>query len=158
MTDPARRAARRLLAIMLAADAAASGGCVAYEVVATPVRLAGDAVVVTGKTAGAAVKVTGKMAVSAINAAGRVGSGGVDAASRLTTVGMVTFVDVSTGAVTRVPWRTGATLASAGADARVQLARRAIDIVRSGAVVFTSKQPVTSDARVLSGDVVRIRG
>jgi hypothetical protein len=148
-----------LLAIVLAADAAASGGCVAYQVVSTPVKLAGEAVVVTGETAGAAVKATGKVAVSAFNAAGRVGSGGIDAAARLTETGMVTFVDVSTGTVTRVPWREGATLASAGADARVHLMRRAIDIVRAGAVVYSAKHAIgATDAPVVSGDVVRISG
>jgi hypothetical protein len=158
VTEPTKAAARRLLAIVLAADAATAGGCVAYEVVSAPVKLAGDAVVVTGETAGAAVKATGKVAVSAFNAAGRVGSNGIDAAARLTEAGMVTFVDVSTGTITRVPWRAGATLASSGATARVQLARRAIDIVRAGAVVYSSKRTVVADARVLSGDVVRIGG
>lgn len=147
-----------MLALLLAADAAATGGCLAYEVVAVPVRVATDAVVVTGETAGAAVKATGKITVSALNAAGRVGSTSIDSAAKLTETGMVTFVDVGTGTVTRVPWREGATLASAGADARVQLAHRAIDVVRAGAVVYSAKKLAGAGAPLASGDVVRVRG
>ena len=158
MNEASQRAARRLLALVLAADAAASGGCTVYKVVSAPVKVAATAVVVTGETAGAAVKATGKVAVSAINAAGRVGSGGLDAASQLTQTGMVTFVDVANGSVTRVPWREGATLASAGADARLQLALRSVDIVRAGAVVYSNRRLAGAGASVASGDVLRIRG
>lgn len=134
------------------------GGCLAYEVVSVPVKVGGTAVVVAGETAGAAVKATGKIAVSTINAAGRVGSGGIDSASRLAQVGMVTFVDASTGTIVRVPWRQGYTIASAGAEARVQLARHAIDVVRAGAVVFSARRLAGEGTSVASGDVIRIRG
>ena len=158
MTRRTEAAARRLLGVVLAAAAGANGGCVAYEVVATPVKVAADAVVVTGKTASAAVKATGRVAVSAFDAAGRVGSGGIDSVSKLATTGMVTFVDVGSGAVVRVPWRTGATLVSAGADARVRLAERAIDVVRRGAIVYSARRFDGRAAVVAGGDVVRIRG
>lgn len=150
--------ARRLIAIVAAAAALPGGGCLAYHVVATPVKLAADAVVVTGETAGAVVKATGKVTVSAINAVGGVGSGGIDAAAQLTEAGMITFVDVGAGTVTRVPWREGATLASAGAEAKLELARRTIDIVRAGSVVFSSSRVAAAGAPLASGDVVRIRG
>lgn len=129
-----------------------------YRVVAAPVKVAATTVVVTGEAAGAAVKATGKVAVSAINAAGRVGSTGIDAASQLTQTGMVTFVDVATGTVVRVPWREGITLAGAGADARLELARRGFDIVRRGAVVYSAKKLAGEGAELASGDVVRLRG
>lgn len=157
MTEPSRNAARRILALLLAADAAATSGCLVYTVVSTPVKLAADAVVVTGETAGAAVKMTGKVAKSAINAAGNVGSGGIDSASRLTQAGMVTFVDASTGTIVRVPWREGATLATAGADARLALASRAVDVIRAGAVVYSAKRASAVRAELAPGDVVRIR-
>lgn len=150
--------ARRLLAIVTAAAALPSGGCLAYHVVAAPVKVAADAVVITGETASAAVKTTGKVTVSAINAVGRIGSGGIDAAAQLTETGMITFVDVGTGTVTRVPWRQGATLASAGADAKLELVRRSIDVIRAGAVVYSGKQLAGSGAPLVSGDVVRVRG
>ena len=134
------------------------GGCLAYEVVATPVKLAATTVVVTGKTAGAAVTATGKVATSAFDAAGRVGSGGIDAASRLATDGMVTFVDVGSGAIVRVPWREGFTLASASTEARLDLLSRAVDVVRAGSVVFTAKRLVDQGAALAAGDVVRVRG
>jgi hypothetical protein len=134
------------------------GGCLAYKVVTTPVKLAATTVVVTGETAGAAVAATGKVAVSAFDAAGRMGSGGIDSASRLATSGMVTFMDVGTGTVVRVPWREGFTVASAGAEARVQLLSRAVDVVRSGAVIFSAKRLADGGAALAAGDVVRVRG
>ena len=158
MSEREKLVARRLLGLVLAAQAAASGGCLAYKVVTTPVKVAAEAVVVTGETAGAAVKATGKVAVSAINATGRLGSDSIDAASRLTATGMVTFVDVGSGVVVRVPWRQGATLASASADARLQLARRAIDVVRAGNVVYSAAKLAAEGPPLASGDVVRVRG
>lgn len=131
-------------------------GCLAYKVVSTPVKLAATTVIVAGETAGAVVTTTGKLAVSGVNALGNVGSGGIDAAAKLAQTGMVTFVDVSTGAVVRVPWREGMTLAGAGTAARVELARRAVDIVRAGKVIYSATRPGGEGAAVASGDVVRI--
>jgi hypothetical protein len=158
VTERSKLAVRRILTLLLAADAASTGGCLAYQVVAAPVKVAAGAVVVTGETAGAAVKATGKVAVSAINAAGRVGSGSIDAAAKLSTAGMVTFVDVGTGTITRVPWRYGATLVSAGADARIQLARRAFQVIRAGTVVYATSHLSGEGTAIASGDVVRIHG
>ena len=121
-------------------------------------KLAAGAVIVTGETAGAAVSTTGRVAVSTINAVGRVGSSGIDSASRLAETGMVTFVDVSTGTIVRVPWREGATLASAGADARLKLALKTVDVVRAGHVVFSAPKLSSASLPVASGDVVRVRG
>lgn len=147
---------RRIIAIAL--PGLLAGGCTVYHAVATPVKVAATAVVVTGETAGAAMKATGKVAVSAFNAVGDVGGGGIDAASQLTRTGMVTFVDVGTGTVVRVPWREGITLASAGADARLELARRGIDVVRQGAVVYSASKVAESGPPLASGDVVRVKG
>jgi hypothetical protein len=137
---------------------AALTGCLAYKVVSTPVKVAATTVVVTGEAAGAAVTATGKIAISAIDAAGRVGSGGIDAASRLAETGMVTFVDVGQGTIVRVPWKQGFTVATAGAEARLELARRAIDVVRAGSVVYSASRLAGEGAQLASGDVVRVRG
>lgn len=134
------------------------GGCMAYHAVTTPVKVAATAVVVAGESAGVAVKTTGKVARSAIDAAGRLGGGGVDAAARLAEVGMVTFVDVASGTVVRVPWQRGFTVGSAGAQARLDLAARAIDVVRSGAVIYSARRLAGDGAELAAGDVVRIRG
>lgn len=152
------RSASGAIALVLVLAVADTGGCLAYKVVSVPVKVAATTVVVTGETAGAAVKATGKIAVSAFDAAGRVGSGGIDAASRLAETGMVTFVDVGQGTVVRVPWRQGFTLASASAEARLQLARRAIDVVRSGSVVYSAAHLADEATELASGDVVRVRG
>jgi hypothetical protein len=138
--------------------AGALTGCLAYKVVSTPVKVAATTVVVTGEAAGAAVTATGKIAISAIDAAGRVGSGGIDAASRLAETGMVTFVDVGQGTIVRVPWKQGFTVATAGAEARLELARRAIDVVRAGSVVYSASRLAGEGAQLASGDVVRVRG
>lgn len=157
MNEASRAAAQRMLALAAAAAAASQAGCVAYTIVSAPVKVAADAVVVTGETASAAVKATGRVTVSVVNAAGRLGSDGVDASARLTEAGMITFVDAGTGAIIRVPWREGATLATAGADARLQLARRSIQVLRAGSVVLSSIHPVGA-TRLAAGDVIRIGG
>jgi hypothetical protein len=98
-------------------------GCLAYKVVSMPVKLAATTVVVAGETAGAVVTTTGKLAGSGVNAIGNIGSGGIDSAAKLAQAGMVTFVDASSGAVVRVPWRDGMTLAAAGGAARIRWPR-----------------------------------
>ena len=84
------------------------------------------------------------------------GSSGIDAAAKLAQAGMVTFVDGSTNAVVRVPWSTGMTLAGAGGAARIDLARRAVEVVRAGKVVYAASRPLGEGAALASGDVVRI--
>ncbi|HUR58486.1 MAG TPA: hypothetical protein VM029_12290 [Opitutaceae bacterium] len=132
-----------------------SGGCLAYKVVSAPVKLAATTVVVAGETAGAVVSSTGKLAVSAVNATGNVGSGGIDAASRLAQTGMVTFVDVASGSVVRIPWQEGLTLAGAGNAAKLDFARRAINVLRAGKVVYSASKLSGDGAALASGDVVR---
>lgn len=139
---------------------ASGAGCLAYKAVTAPVKLAATTVVVAGEAAGAVVTTTGKVATSAVRAVGSVGSDGIDSAARLAQAGMVTFVDAASGAVVRVPWREGLTLASAGDAARLATARRAIDVVRAGRVIYSAtKNSEVSAAEVLApGDVVRLGG
>lgn len=135
---------------------AVSSGCLAYKVVTAPVKLAATTAIVAGETAGAVVSTTGKVAKSAINAGGNLGSGGIDAASRLAQAGMVTLVDASTGAVVRVPWGQGLTIAGAGSAAKVDVARRAINVVRAGKVIYAAAQLRGDGVPVAAGDVVRL--
>ena len=131
-------------------------GCLAYKVLTTPVKLVATTAVVAGETATAVVTTTGKLAVSAVRATGNVGSSGIDAASKLAQTGMVTFVDPSSASVVRIPWQEGLTLAGAGTAARIDLARRAIDIVRAGKVIYSATRPVGEGAPLASGDVIRV--
>ncbi len=160
MTRLALRRARRVCLVALALGGAAalfaSSGCLAYQVVSAPVKVAGSAVVVAGETATAVVTTTGKIAVSAVRAAGRAGSAGIDAAGRLAQAGMVTFADTATGTIVRVPWSQGLTLASASHAANLSLASRAVDVVRAGKVVYAATQPSGDGALLASGDVVRL--
>jgi hypothetical protein len=132
------------------------GGCLAYQVVSAPVKVAGTAVVVAGETATAVVTTTGKIAVSAVRAAGKAGSSGIDAAGRLAEAGMVTFADTATGTVVRVPWSQGLTLAQASRAANLSLAQHAVDVVRAGKVVYAASRPTGEGAVLASGDVVRV--
>jgi hypothetical protein len=153
----------RPLALRLAAGAVASlavtsfSGCLAYHAVAAPVKLAATGVVVAGETAGAVVTSTGKIAVSTVRAVGNVGSTGIDSAAKLAEVGMVTFVDTASGTVVRVPWQDGITLLGAGDAAKVSLARRAIDVVRAGKLVYSASHLNGAGATLASGDVVRLK-
>jgi hypothetical protein len=153
-----RRLVRLGCAALAAAGASTLGGCLIYHAVAAPVKLAATGVVVVGETAGAVVTTTGKVATSTVRAVGNVGSGGIDAAARLTEVGMITFVDAATGTVVRVPWQQGLTLASAGDAAKISMARRAIDVVRAGKVIFSASRVNGNGATLASGDVVRLGG
>lgn len=133
------------------------GGCLAYRVVSTPVKLAGTAVVVAGETAGAVVTTTGKVATSTVRAVGNVGSDGIDSAARLAQAGMVTFVDAASGTVVRVPWQHGLTVAQAGEAARIDTAQRALDVVRAGRVIYSAARGArTSAPGIAAGDVVRL--
>lgn len=147
----------RAALLLVAVAGLGCGGCVVYHAVATPVKLAATGVVVAGETAGAVVTTTGKVAVSTVKAVGTVGSGGIDAAAKLTEVGMVTFVDAASGTVVRVPWQQGLTLASAGDVAKISMARRTVDVVRAGKVIYSASRGNGAGAELASGDVVRLR-
>jgi hypothetical protein len=132
------------------------GGCIATKVVTAPVKLVATTVVVVGETAGTVVKTTGKVAASAVRATGSVADGGISAAAKLARVGMVTFVDVATGSVVRVPWRQGLTLAGGAQAAQVQVAARAIQVIRAGQLAYAAKNANTGPLPLAAGDVVRV--
>ena len=150
------------------------------KVATTPVGLAGEvvkqtgkvatkSVVVGGKVAGSAVVGAGRVAVSGTGASTRVAAASVDAAGNLSAAsiralgqmsaaGMVTFVDVSTGTVTRVPWRSGLNVYGSGVLAKVNVAERALALVRGGQLVYqTAKALAAARAlQVQAGDVIRL--
>ncbi len=126
------------------------------KVVTVPVKLATTTVVVVGETAGTVVKTTGKVAASAVRATGAVADGGVSAAAKLARAGMVTFADVATGSVVRVPWREGLTLAGGAQAARVQVAARAVQVIRAGQLAYAARNAGTGPLPLAAGDVVRI--
>lgn len=132
------------------------GGCIVAKAVFAPVKLAATTVVVAGETAGTVVTTTGKVAVSAVKATGSLGSTGIDSAAKLGQAGMVTFVDSATGAVTRVPWQEGMTLAAGGDAAKLQVAQRALDVVRAGKLVYSASQTPAAQLPLQSGDVIRL--
>lgn len=132
-----------------------SGGCLMTKVVTAPVKLAATTVVVVGETAGAVVKTTGKVAVGAVRATGTVADGGITVAAKLARAGMVTFVDVATGAVTRVPWHQGLTLAGGAQAAQVRVAAQAVQVIRAGRLAYSLAQ-AKGPLPLASGDVVRV--
>jgi hypothetical protein len=134
-------------------------GCLLVHAVTTPVDLAATTVVAAGKTAGAVVSTTGKVAAATVNAGGSVltaAADGVDSAARLARTGTVTFVDAASGAVTRVPWQPGLTLAGAGAQAKIQAYEHAVAIVRAGRLVYSVSQKPDTSVALADGDVVRL--
>lgn len=133
-------------------------GCLMTKVVTAPVKLAATTIVVVGETAGTVVKTTGKVAASAVRAAGAVTDGGISAAAKLARAGMVTFVDGATGAVVRVPWSQGLTLAGGAQAARVRVAARAIQVIRAGQLAYAARNAIAGPVPLASGDVVRIGG
>lgn len=146
-------------AALLAALSALAGGCIVVHAVATPVSLAATTVVVAGKTAGAVVTTTGKVASAAVNAGGSVATtamDGVDSTAKLARTGMVTFVDASNGAIVRVPWQQGMTLAGASDLAKVRALEQSVAIVRSGLVVYAATKTPDATVPVAAGDVVRL--
>lgn len=149
-----RRANRLLLALTCAAAGLAAGGCVMGRAVAAPVKLAAKTVVGAGETTGAVVSSGGKIIGSGARALGAAGGAGLDAAAKLAREDMVTFVNASDGRVSRVAWREGMRLGAAAATGRVELAGRALEIIRDGRVVLAAKH--AADAIVAAGDVVRL--
>lgn len=94
-----------------------------------------------------------------VKVAGSVAGGAVKLAAGLARAGVVTFVDVANqDQVSRVPWRQGMTVASAGAAAKVRLAQREVRVVREGRVVYATANEAGSaaDATVAAGDVVQV--
>ena len=133
-------------------------GCVAFKAIGTTGELVATTVIVAGKTATTAVKTSGKVASSVIRGGGAVTATSIDSLSALAQVGMVTFVDVATGVIVRVPWEEGMTIYGGGAAAKVQVAQRAVSLVRGGRLAYSAAKLSRGNLRLSSGDVVRLAG
>lgn len=154
-----RRISHFITTGMAAALPALLGGCLVYQVVKVPVKVAATTVEVAGDAAGAVVVTTGKVAVKTVRATGSVAETGfdsIDATARLARTGMVTFADAANGAVVRVPWREGLTLAEAGQAARVRVAARTVAILREGKMVAAASAGAGGGYALRPGDVVRL--
>lgn len=133
-------------------------GCVAVKAVGEAGKLVGTTVIVATKTATTAVKTSGKVASSAIKGSGAVTTTSIESLAALAQVGMVTFVDVATGTIVRVPWQEGMTIYGGGAAAKVQVAQRAVSLVRGGRLAYASARLSSGNLRLNSGDVVQLAG
>ena len=132
-----------------------SSGCLATKLVTAPLNLAGAAVGVAGDTASAVVKTSGKVILGAVRATGSIADGGIAAAAKLARAGMVTFVDAANGTLVRVAWAQGMDLLGGAQVAKVQVAARAIQVIRAGKLVQHGAQPKVS-LPLEAGDVVRL--
>lgn len=135
------------IAVISVVACAGLGGCIVYDVATAPVRVA----------VGAA-SVAGGVAVGTAKVAGSVAGGAIKLAASLARAGAVTFYDVATNDVRRVPWRQGLTLAGASDEAKVRLGQRAVDIVREGKVIYSAANggDKNANALVAAGDVVQV--
>lgn len=150
---------RRVLPVLsLVILLAGQGGCLAYKAVKTTGELAATTVIVAGKTATTAVKATGRVASSAFSSGGALTATSIESLAKLAQAGMVTFVDVATGTIVRVPWEEGMTLYAGGAAAQVHVAERAVDLVRDGRLVYQTARKVRGNPLLEAGDVVRLAG
>lgn len=145
-------------ALFVALLLAGQSGCLAYKAVKTTGELAATTVIVAGKTATTAVKATGRVANSALTSSGSLTATSIEALAKLAQAGMVTFVDVATGAIVRVPWEAGMTLYDGGAAAQVAVAGRAVDLVREGKLVYQAAKKFRGNPALEAGDVVRLAG
>jgi hypothetical protein len=132
---------------ILAAACAGFGGCLVYDVATAPVKVAIGAASVAGNVAVGTAKVVGSVA-----------GGAIKLAAGLARAGAVTFYDVATNDVRRVPWRQGLTLAGASDEAKVRLGQRPVDIVRDGKVIYSAANGADKNANafVAAGDVVQV--
>jgi hypothetical protein len=149
---------RLIFGVLVVAGSFSLGGCIVYKAAKTTGELAATTVIVAGKTAGAVVKTTGKVAVSAITSTGSLTATGIESLAALAQAGMVTFVDVTTGVIVRVPWQEGMNLYTGGTQAEVVVARRVVDLVRRGKVVYQATRQADAGPKLESGDVVRLAG
>ena len=103
----------------------------------------------------AVVKTSGKVILGAVRATGSIADGGIAAAAKLARAGMVTFVDAANGTLVRVAWAQGMDLLGGAQVAKVQVAARAIQVIRAGKLVQHGAQPKVS-LPLEAGDVVRL--
>ena len=78
--------------------------------------------------------------------------------SQLSHAGMLTFVDLGTGSIVRVPWRAGVSLYGGSLMAQLPMANRAVAVVRAGKLIYTTVKALSAAGRLQMqpGDVIRL--
>ena len=148
---------RLVLHFLIGACTASSlGGCLVYRAAKTTGKLVATTVIVAGTTTTAAVKTTGRVATAVLTSGGELTATGIESLAALAQAGMVTMVDVATGAIVRVPWQEGMTLYQAGSAAKLAVAGRAIALVRQGRLVRSAAKKTGADLPLESGDVIQL--
>lgn len=158
MSDAARPLPRLAAWILATAAVALHGGCLVYQAVTAPIKLAGTAVVVTAETAGTVITTSGKVIRTVVSSGGSVATQSVESSAQLARRGMVTFADNADGSIVRVPWAQGLTLAGAGEAAQVKVGGRALEIIRNGKLAYEASRAPGEKITLRSGDVVRMIG
>ena len=147
MNEASPSRVRRLRIVMAAIACVPFGGCIVYDVASVPVKVAVGT-----------VGVAGNVAIGTAKVAGSVAGGTIKLAAKLAQAGAVTFFDVASNDVKRVPWQRGMTLAGASNAAKVHLGDRPVDVVRDGKVIYSAGNGVAknADAPIAAGDVVQV--
>lgn len=159
---------------------AAGAGRVAVSGLRSASRVSASSLQASSSVAGSTVRATGSVGGGTVRGAGRVSRAGIDAVSRVSAssvrasgsltatsinrlarmsqAGMITFVDLSTGQVVRVPWRAGLNVYGGSALANLRTAERALAVIRGGRLIYNTVKAL-ADARALPlepGDVLRL--
>ncbi|WP_221031940.1 hypothetical protein [Actomonas aquatica] len=142
----------------VAGSAVSGAGRVAVSGVRSSSRVSAASVEGSGRVSAASVNAGTRVAAASVEAAGTLSAASIRSLSKLSAAGMVTFVDISTGTVVRVPWRTGLNVYGSSAMAKVGVAQRALAVIRGGRLVYQTAKALAA-ARALPvqpGDVIRL--
>ncbi len=164
----------------LASEVVLQTSKVAAKSVATGGKMAGGAVAGAGRVAVSGMRSGSRVSAASLDGAGRVSAAGVSAGtkataagveaagtlsaasirslSKLSVAGMVTFVDISTGTIVRVPWRPGLNVYASSVLAKVAVAQRALAVIRGGRLIYQTVKALSA-TRVMAvqpGDVLRL--
>ncbi len=131
------------------------GGCVVATIVTAPISLAVATVSVAGKAVGTVASATGK-AVSSAFSSGDPAPDSVEGLAKLSRPGEVTFVAMPGGAVVRVPWQDGLTLAGASGLAKVPALQESVTVLHAGKFTYAAAHDPDGTVPLAAGDVVRL--
>jgi hypothetical protein len=134
-------------AVMLPGLSGCSAASMAGRAASTTISVAAD---VTAAT----VRGTGKVAAAAVGAGGDVADESLKVAAKLSKSGMVVFFDPKTGATWEAPWKEGLNLLAASELAKVDLALRALRVIRAGKAIGAAGE--VAKLIVKSGDVIEL--
>lgn len=117
-------------------------------------RAASTTIGVAADVTAATVRGTGKVAAAAIGAGGDVTDESIKVAAKLSKSGMVVFFDSKTGATWEAPWTEGLKLLAASEMAKVDLALKAVRVIRAGKGISAAGE--VAKLLVKSGDVIEL--